>query len=989
MPIMGLRSFARAAWRQLTMPGLTFDSTPQPIDRVISLAFGNVAGAKVTRSLALSVPAVTRSRNLVCSIATIPLRQIDKGLKTVDSDFFEQLDPDVANVVTLAQTVEDLYFEGISWWRKTATDANGYPTAIRHLDVNSVTLNPPNDGKPRNPLPSNVDPHEASVWIAGVQTSATAVIRFDSPNPGMLDAGRSAIRRARFLDDMAEMYAKNPRPLDYFSPAEDADPVDDDTVAVLLADWNTARKAGSTAYIPAALKYNVVDVPTPADLQLLPQSDRATREIGNVAGLDTEDYGVSTTSRTYQNAIDRRQDRINDTLAPFMRAITDRLSMRDVTPPGHKVVFDLGDYLLPDPLTRWQVYEIGLDNEVIDPEEVRKKEGIPAGAPKPKPDAAAPDRSGVVQPLRRRVAASFDAPAHTFVDVPVRSFAVDVERRTIEGIVVPWGDVANKFYRKYEFEPGALQPPAEIGRNKMLRDHMYSLPLGKMISHELRADGHFARYRIASGPDGDRALALAAEGVLDGLSVGVDFDDAADTVPHPTKRGVTLVRRADWRETSLTAMPSFDSARVTKVAASETYGGTSMEPCAQCGHVHAVDAPHVVAPSITPAVPAPATPTPVTYSADQVAAFLQAFVPGGPALPGPVPAAQPVNPAVNPTPAAVVVEPSPYRFDRKGNLMRGSHDFSTDIIAASNGDTAASERATRWAQEQFVITTDVDELNPTVQRPDMWVEQRSFKYPVWTAINKGTLTEITPFTFPKFNSAGTLVSAHVEGTEPALGTYTATGQTVTPAAKSGKMKLSREVWDQGGNPQLSGLIWRQMVKAWFEALEAAAVAVLDAATPTAIALTAGGGTDGQLLDAELRAAFASLQFVRGGFSMDNMFTQIDLYKALVGAKDDTGRVLYPALGPNNATGTVATKYGAIDINGVTGYPAWALAATGAVVASSYLFDSDVVHGWASAPQRIDIDKTEVANVYIGLWGYVATAISDITGVREITYDPVP
>jgi hypothetical protein len=35
-----------------------------------------------------------------------------------------------------------------------------------------------------------------------------------------------------------------------------------------------------------------------------------------------------------------------------------------------------------------------------------------------------------------------------------------------------------------------------------------------------------------------------------------------------------------------------------------------------------------------------------------------------------------------------------------------------------------------------------------------------------------------------------------------------------------------------------------------------------------------------------------------------------------------------------------------------------------------------------------IDNIEVANVYIGLWGYKATAISDIAGVREITYDPV-
>ena len=127
--------------------------------------------------------------------------------------------------------------------------------------------------------------------------------------------------------------------------------------------------------------------------------------------------------------------------------------------------------------------------------------------------------------------------------------------------------------------------------------------------------------------------------------------------------------------------------------------------------------------------------------------------------------------------------------------------------------------------------------------------------------------------------------------------------------------------------------------------------------------------------------------VRGGFTMDNMFTQIDLYKALVGATSADGRRLYPAIGPTNATGTVASRFGSLDINGVTALPAWALAATGTVVASSYLFDSGSVHGWASAPQRLTIDMTEVANVYIGIWGYKATAISDTAGVREILYDP--
>ena len=218
-------------------------------------------------------------------------------------------------------------------------------------------------------------------------------------------------------------------------------------------------------------------------------------------------------------------------------------------------------------------------------------------------------------------------------------------------------------------------------------------------------------------------------------------------------------------------------------------------------------------------------------------------------------------------------------------------------------------------------------------------------------------------------------------------TFVTTSQTVTPSAVSGKVKLTRETFDQGGNPQISGLIWRQMLKAYYEALEAFAVATLDAATPTGITLTTGGGTTGQTLSKELDLAFAALQYVRGGFTMDNLFAQIDLYQALAGARDGSGRPLYPKLGPTNANGTVAARSGAIDLGGVIAYPGWALAATGVVAASSYLFDSESVSGWASAPERLDITLTEVANVYIGLWGYKAAAISDINGVREVIYDP--
>ncbi|MEU6387669.1 phage portal protein [Streptomyces bauhiniae] len=1050
-----------------------FDSAPRPIDRVIAEMQAGTPG-RVSRSQALSVAAVQRGRNALCSIATLPLRQY-KGLDIVTSPFLAQIDPDVANVVTLSQTIEDLAFEGISWWLITAQDFAGYPVAARHLEVGAVSLDPP-AGAAVNPFPSGRDGRGvAVVWVHGKATPADRLIRFDSPNPGLLVANARAIRRALLLDRLASTYADNPRPLDYFTDSDDpsVETMEDDEIDAFLAEWRTSRKTSSTGWIPGNVKRVDVATPSPAELQLAELQRQATLEIANGLGVDPEDLGISTTSRTYFNAQDRRTTRINETYAPFMEAITQRLSMGDVTRRGHVVRFDLADYLKPDSaglIAYWKgLQEMG----VVDAQWIGEQAGISgevvtrsAGSAKPAAPASAPadgeaagdqvdaDRpAGVTfstgQPGRTRADGS--APAMVFGGLDFGAAeppTVDVERRTITGLAVPYNKIASKYGLRFRFLPGSLKY-ADVSRIKHLKDHW--TPVGVTQSVEETKAGPIVKLSVLSGPDGspiraerDQLLYDAQHGLYDGLSIGVDFrlDPKFGDVEWNDKEQVYDVKRADWRETSSTPMPAFDDARVTKVAASRASGG-SMEECATCGTKHA---PSAACPTAPPANQPPANGG-VNLNQDQITALLarpgaiQALVtaqqahgqpqPDRPATPDGgltlsveqvdsliragqlgallgVPQLTPARPepeqraTVDPTRRTVsasVSEPAPYGFDRKGNLTKGSHDFSTDLIAGSKGDGAALARAEQFMREQFekqldaaaqfdVDSTDVTALNPNRQRPDLYVDQREFRYPMWAAIEKGTIADATPFVVPKFNSASGLVANHTEGVEPTAGTFTATSQTITPTPVSGKVEITRVAWDQGGNPQMSGLIWRQMQRAWFEALEAAAVAVLDAATPTAIALTAGGGTTGQTLDSEITAAFAALQFVRGGFSMDTMFSQIDLYKALVAAKDNDGRRLYPALGPSNASGLAASRYAQIDVNGVVAMPAWALAASGAVAASSYLFDREVVHGWATAPQRLEF-QYRVAYIDLAIWGYKATAITDLTGVREITYDPVP
>ncbi|RQW83560.1 phage portal protein [Micromonospora globispora] len=986
--------------RPLTLdqqPQHTFDTAPQPVDRLISAM--RAGTGSVTRDEALSVAAVQRGRNEICSLATLPLK-LFRGLDVVDSPLFRQYDPDVPNVVHLAMTVEDLALERIAWWQVTGQDFDGYPVSVRRIDPGRVEL--------KNPTGRPAPDDDRFVWIRKEDGSgwdrvpASLMKRFDSPNPGILKANARAIRIARRLDELTEMYASNPALREYFTDSDspDVDPMDDDEIDAFLAEYGAMRRVQPYGWIPSTVKRADVSSPSPRDLTLVELHQTVMVAIANGLGVDPEDIGVSTTSRTYQNEDARRRDKINRMFAPYMRAITDRLGMGDITRRGYTVQFDLTDYLKPDPQGQAAYWKALKDMGVTDADEIRGWAGLSGRAPKPTTTPA------VVPATSARFAG--DGPvmrfsAQDFADAPPAP-TVDKAARTITGLAVPYNAVANKLGLKYSFKPGSLEY-SDPARMAHLKDHV--TPVGFHRSVKDTPDGPLVELAVLDGPEGspakaerDQLLYDAEHGLYSGLSIGVDFslDPEVGDVEYDAETGVYNVLRATWRETSTTYMPAFDDARVTTVAASLT-GGPQMDPCQHCGQRHApgIACATFAAQLRQPAPPAPAAPaaqdTPVDMAAfRQMVAAFQAGQPqaadGGPT---------PVSPHRG---SAQVKEPQPYVFDRQGNLRAGSHDFSTDLFTGwqpgGGGDQAARDRAEGFlrdtfeggAANQFAITpANVTNLNYPANRTDMYVDQMEYQYPIWNAINKGTLDAVTPFVVPKFNTATGLVADHVTGTEPTPGTFTATAQTITPSAVSGKVEITREAFDQGGNPQMSGLIWRQMTRGYFEALEAYAVAQLAANAASMADLTITTAAADSTLDQSIATALIPLQYIRGGDRFKTVFTQVDLYTAMAKAKDGSGRRLYPAYGPQNAAGTADPGYAVIDAHGKRWIPAWATAATSVNAASSYMFDPEVVCGWASAPQRIDL-QWRVAWVDLGVWGYKAFAITDFARTRELVYDPV-
>jgi hypothetical protein len=1021
-------------------PERVFDSPARPVDQVLA-ALRNGDSGPVSRELALSVAAVQRGRNEICSIATLPLR-LYQGLNIVDSPLFRQFDPDVPNVVHMAATLEDLAFESIAWWQITGQDFNGYPMSVRRIDPRTVSLRPPGDAK-KNTTPGGLDRVEDERWVwidsgdgRGPQRfPAALMIRFDSPNPGVLTANGRTIRRAIAIDRVAEMYANNPQLREYFTDNEDSsdDAMRDEEADQFIAEYLAMRRINPVAWIPGNVKRADISSPSPRDLTLVDLQRQVTLEIANGIGVDPEDLGVSTTSRTYFNSVDKKQDKINRTYAPFMKAVTDRLSMGDVTMRGYAAQFDLTDYLKSDPNTQATYWAAMAALGVVDDEWIAGQAGVPMSVVKrvraakaaaaPAPAAAAPLAAAATAGRRfddRPAAFVFDR-ADFATDTPPAT--VDPTARTITGLAVPYNATAQKYGANIQFAPGSLEY-GDVGQLIHMQDHV--TPVGFHRSVTDSKAGPVVELSVLGGPEGspvklarDQLLYDAENGLYTGLSVGVDFDMDPDSgdVSYDADSNTYTVLRATWRETSSTPLPAFNDARVTTVAASMT-GGTHVDPCQHCGHRHATNiacatfAAQMAAQPAAPTAPAAAPAAPAFDYAAMAAAMHASQQPAAPAAIAAGPS--PVSPHRGP---ATVEEPLPYRYDRKGNLRAGTHDFSGDIQIAYNpqyqGDgsrEAADGRVKAWlsyafgdtpgapknvgrldaptAAQQFAITpTNVVNLNYPQNHPEMYVDQLDYLYPMYQEWNKGTLDTVTPFVLPKFNASSGLVTDHVTGTEPTPGAFTATSQTITPSALSGKVEITREVFDQGGNPQASGLIWRQMVRGYYEGIEAAIQAFLVANSASIPDIALGIAVTDAAMDQALAAAISALQYIRGGDRYQKVFTQIDLYQKLIKAVDSTNRPLYPTFGAMNASGIANPTQSWLNVRGKTFVPAWATAATGTVAASSWMLDPEVVGIWLSTPQRLDI-TWRVAWVDLGIFGYKALAITDFTRTRELIYDPV-
>jgi hypothetical protein len=335
---------------------------------------GNEMATRVTRKIAIQIPAIKRARDVFCGLGTLPLHAVNSVGEPVDHQLLIQPESlkGYTRSKTISDTIDDLYFNAESLWvvvlRDTTTD---FPTVIDRPDYSKW----------------HRDPESGEIKIDGRDdTNSADLIYFASSNDPMLVAGANTVKTLRLLEANAAKYSDGVL-YEYFTGLDPAEAVPDDEevdetetdveIERFLNSWMARRRERKTAWIPEGIERHEVKQLTAEEMQLVSAREFSIAEVSRLTGISPNWLALNITSRTYINAQEERRDFLDFPASPYIHAIEERLSLNDCTPRGHQVKFNLDGFLRPNTKERYETYAIGLSNGFLTLDEIRELEDRP------------------------------------------------------------------------------------------------------------------------------------------------------------------------------------------------------------------------------------------------------------------------------------------------------------------------------------------------------------------------------------------------------------------------------------------------------------------------------------------------------------------------------------------------------------------------------------------------------------------------------------
>jgi len=307
---------------------------PSHLARVVVDDIFGVETQAVTRAEAMSVPAVAKARNLVCTtLARQPLRAFRDGVPVADQPtWLYRTDTSIPPRLRTMWVLDDLFFYGWSLL-EVNRGADGQILDAARIIPSRWKFGPAGE--------ILVDDH-------GVPQDEVLLI--PGPFEGVLNAGGRTIRAARKLEEQWAARVRNPVPVTEIRYTGEED-LDEDEMRDIRSSYIAARNDpdGTVMVTPKGFE---VHPHGDAALNLFVEGRNAVAvdvaRLTNVPAAMLDAANVNASSVNYTNEALGRAQFIDLCLRFWSLSLEDRLSMDDVTPRGTTIAFDLSELTIPD-----------------------------------------------------------------------------------------------------------------------------------------------------------------------------------------------------------------------------------------------------------------------------------------------------------------------------------------------------------------------------------------------------------------------------------------------------------------------------------------------------------------------------------------------------------------------------------------------------------------------------------------------------------------
>jgi hypothetical protein len=446
-------------------------------------------------------------------------------------------------------------------------------------------------------------------------------------------------------------------------------------------------------------------------------------------------------------------------------------------------------------------------------------------------------------------------------------------------------------------------------------------------------DGIYASFKISASMQGQDALILAGEQLIDGLSVGVDVNKSVQ------KKDYLYVTSATLKEVSLVESPAFSAAQVTKVAASESEAEDTNQPKESEAPVEEL----ATAPQEAKAEAA--TPT--------------------------VEAARPTitAPLIQTTLRTPITSMAAYT-EHKIKAALGDEDSKLYVTAADSFTNNPAFNPTQYLTE-FVTNT-------------------RFGTPTIDACSQGVLPEVgMSISVPSLvtSAAGGTGVAPVVTVEAEGGAVQNTDMetaylTGTVQKYSGMNTLSVELLSRAGYPGFYAELTQQLQNAYLTAIDTAALTALLAAGTSASAVSAD--SDGIVA---YSAQSAAAVYKNTGYFAQNYIANPAQWQALIGALDNTGRPIYNAIQPMNAGGDVRPSSIRGSVTGLDLFVDKNFSQTAFDDNSAVILAPEAFTVYRSPQAFMSVNVVSNLQVQVAIYGFMATIAKMPYGIIKFAATP--